>query len=51
MNHLASLFSQAPGLATSFNDIFNDKTTLPAAPPKPAALPDPQSPPSNTPGD
>jgi hypothetical protein len=36
----ASLFAQAPGLTSSFNDIFNNATPLPLVlPPTPAALP------------
>jgi hypothetical protein len=46
----ASLFAQAPGLANSFNDIFNGTTTVPAAAPMPAALPAPQAIPSNDAG-
>lgn len=43
MNKTSSaLFAQVPGLASSFNDIFNDTTATPLAPPTPAALPAPQ---------
>jgi hypothetical protein len=50
-NTFASLFAQAPGLASSFNDIFNDSTTVPVAPPTPAALPAPHAIPSNKAGE
>lgn len=35
----ANLFSQAPGLASSFDDIFKKPTAVPLVPPTPAALP------------
>jgi hypothetical protein len=47
----ASLFTQAPGLVSSFNDIFNDTTSIPAAPPTPAALPAPHLIPSDKAGE
>jgi hypothetical protein len=37
-NNHAALFAQAPGLASSFNDIFNNTATAPVAPPTPAVL-------------
>ena len=47
----ASLFAQAPGLANSFNDIFNDTAAVPVMPPTPAALPAPHPIPSNKAGE
>jgi hypothetical protein len=35
----ANLFAQAPGLASSFDDIFKKPIAVPLAPPTPAALP------------
>lgn len=35
----ANLFAQAPGLASSFNDIFKKPIAVPLVPPTPAALP------------
>lgn len=50
-NTFASLFAQAPGLVSSFNDIFNDKAAVPVVPPTPAALPAPHLIPSNKAGE
>lgn len=38
---ISTLFSQVPGLASSFNDIFNEAPAAPSAPPTPAPLPAP----------
>ena len=50
-NALSSLFAQAPGLASSFNDIFTDKVAVQVAPPTPAALPVPDAVPTNKAGE
>jgi hypothetical protein len=38
---LTALFSQAPGLASSFDNIFKNPTVSSVAPPTPAAPPEP----------
>jgi hypothetical protein len=50
-NTLNALFVQAPGLASSFDSIFNAPTAAPVAPPTPAVLPAPRVIPSHDSGD
>jgi hypothetical protein len=50
-NTFASFFAQAPGLASSFNDIFNDTTAVTVAPQTPALLPAPHAIPPNKAGE